>query len=73
MKQELELATPHTINEDTESLNVTLTVDLSQWLVDENGKELNPTNPDNENAIDESIERSFESIFEDNDQDGKED
>lgn len=73
MEQELELNTPLVISEDTENLNVTLTVDLSQWFVDENGNELDPTNPDNENAIDESIERSFENIFEDNDRDGEDD
>ena len=73
MEQELELATPLTISEDTESLNVTLAVDLSQWFVDENGNQLDPTVPDNENAIDESIERSFEKAFKDNDQDGEED
>lgn len=73
MEQELELASPLTINEDTETLNVTLTVDLSKWFVDENNNELSPINPDNENAIDESIKRSFENIFEDNDRDGEED
>lgn len=73
MEQELELNTPLVISEETENLNVTLTVDLSEWFVDENGNELDPTNPDNENAIDESIERSFENIFEDNDRDGEDD
>lgn len=73
MEQEIELTSPLEISEDTENINVTLTVDLSEWFVDENGNALDPTNPDNEDAIDESIERSFEEAFEDNDEDGEED
>lgn len=73
MKQELELTTPLVIDGDTGNLNVTLTVDLSQWFTDEDGNPINPANPDNENAIDESIKRSFEGAFEDNDQDGEQD
>ena len=73
MDQELELLSPLNITEDTGSINVTLTVDLSEWFVDENGSPLDPTSGANENAIDESIERSFEDAFEDNDEDGEED
>lgn len=73
MEQEIELSSPLVISEDTESINTTLTVDLSQWFVDANGNLLNPTNPDNQSAIDESIERSFEDAFEDSDEDGAED
>lgn len=73
MDQELELATPLVITEDTESINVTLRVDLSNWFVDENGNPLDPFSIDNASDIDDSIERSFENAFEDNDQDGEED
>ncbi|WP_440998515.1 hypothetical protein [Fodinibius sp. SL11] len=73
MDQEIELASPLIIDEDQGSINVTMTVDISKWFVDETGNALNPTNPDNRNAIDESIERSFEDAFEDNDGDGEED
>ncbi len=73
MDQELELSTPLNITEDTDRINVTLTVNLSEWFVDENGNPLDPTLADNKNAIDESIERSFEKAFEDDDEDGEED
>ncbi|NGP75281.1 hypothetical protein G3570_01440 [Balneolaceae bacterium YR4-1] len=73
MEQELELSTPLNITEDTDRINVTLTVNLSEWFVDENNNPLDPTLVDNENAIDESIKRSFEDAFEDDDEDGEED
>lgn len=73
MEQEIELASPLEIDQDTENINVTLTVDISQWFIDEDGNVLDPNNPENEDAIDESIERSFEDAFEDNDEDGEED
>lgn len=72
MKQEIELSPPLTIDEDTENINVTMRVDLSQWFVDENGNPIDPTNTNMRNEIDDSIERSFEA-FEDNDEDGEED
>ncbi|MDX1587148.1 MAG: hypothetical protein R3222_10395 [Balneolaceae bacterium] len=73
MDQEIEFSTPLNITEDTDRINVTLTVDLSEWFTDENGNPLDPTLVDNENAIDDSIERSFEDAFEDDDEDGEED
>jgi len=73
MEQEIELASPLVIEENQENLNVTMTVDISKWFVDENGNPLDPTNPDNRNSIDESIEGSFEDAFKDNDEDGEED
>jgi len=62
-----------TINEDTQNIKVTLTVDVPKWFIDENGNDLDPTNPDNANAIDESIKRSFDKVFEDNDRDSESD
>lgn len=73
MEQELELATPLVITEDTENINVTLKVDVSNWFVDESGNQLDPLNPNNVSDIDDSIERSFENVYEDNDLDGEED
>jgi len=73
MEQEIELNTPLSITEDSGPANLTMLVDLSEWFMDENGKLLNPTNPENENAIDDSIRRSFEDIFKDNDKDAQED
>lgn len=73
MEQEMELTTPLIITEDTENINVTLKVNVSNWFVDESGNQLDPLNPDNESDIDDSIERSFENVYEDNDLDGEED
>lgn len=73
MEQEIELTTPLTITEDSGPVSVTLSVDLSEWFVDENGNLLNPTVAENQNAIDDSIRRSFEEVFKDNDRDGRED
>lgn len=72
MEQEIELGSPLIIEEGQGNINVTLTIDLSRWFVDENGNELDPTLEDNRDEIDESIKRSFEA-FEDNDEDGEED
>ncbi|MDX1670742.1 MAG: hypothetical protein R3211_00270 [Balneolaceae bacterium] len=71
MSQEHEFATPLLVEEGQE-VNVTLLVDISQWFVDANGNDLDPTDPNNASEIDESIERSVE-LFEDNDEDGVED
>lgn len=72
MEQEIELGSPLVIEERQGNINVTLTIDLSRWFVDENGNNLDPTLEDNRDEIDESIKRSFEA-YEDNDEDGEED
>lgn len=71
MEQEHELAEPLVLEEGSD-INVTLSVDLSTWFVDELGNNLDPTIEDNRDAIDESIKRSFEA-FEDDDEDGNDD
>lgn len=71
MSQEHEFATPLMVEEGQE-VNVTLLVDISQWFVDENGNDLDPTDENNRSEIDDSIKRSVE-VFEDNDEDGIED
>ena len=71
MEQEIALAQPLILQENQEA-NVTLTVDLSQWFVDQQGNELDPTIVENQDAIDESIKRSFEG-FEDHDMNGIDD
>lgn len=72
MEQELELAHPLVINDDTGNTNLTLSVDLSLWFKNENGTTLDPTAENNRSRIDDSIKRSFEA-FKDNDKDGEED
>lgn len=72
MEQEIELASPLLIDEQTESINVTMSVDLSQWFVSETGSDLDPTDENVRDQIDESIKRSFEA-FQDDDEDGEDD
>ncbi len=69
---ELELANNIEILESDNNLDITLTVDISGWFLDEHGNPLDPRNIDHESEIDESIKRSFEA-FEDNDRDGDDD
>lgn len=69
---ELEFNTPITIEEGNQVYDITLNVDMSAWFMDEQGNPLDPRNFDQVNAIDESIERSFEA-FKDEDRDGNED
>lgn len=71
MEQEIELNTPLVIEDGQGNINVTLSVDLGQWFVDENGNDLDPTLEDNRDKIDDSIKRSFKA-FKDDDEDGNE-
>ena len=73
MEQKIELNAPLEIAEDSGPVNLTMLVDLSEWFMDENGNSLAPNNPENKNAIDDTIRRSFEDIFKDNNKDGQED
>lgn len=69
---EIEPAYNIEINENDVNFDITLSIDVSQWFMDEQGNPLDPRNFEHANAIDESIERSFD-VFEDNDRDGDDD
>lgn len=69
---EIEPAYNIEITENDINFDITLSIDVSKWFLDEQGNPLDPRNFEHENAIDESIERSFD-VFEDNDRDGDDD
>jgi hypothetical protein len=70
-KQDLHLETPVTVDENGVA-NLTITVDPFTWFVDGTNT-LDPTNPANENDIDNKIKESFKKAFRDNNHDGNED
>jgi hypothetical protein len=69
--QELEFENLLVVGENT-ATNLTIAVDPSSWFYKE-GVLLDPTNPSNENDIDNNIEHSFKKAFKDNDHDGDDD
>lgn len=71
-KQRIPFETPLEITENTESINVTLTVDVQSWFVDEDGINLNPLLDDDESDIEDAMKDSFKAI-EDKDKDGRQD
>lgn len=69
--QDLKLENPVEVNE-TETANLTITVDPSTWFI-VNGDVVDPTDPANENDIDNNIKDSFKKCFKDNDHNGQQD
>ena len=70
-KQDLKLETP-VIVEENGIANLTITVDPFTWFADSTNT-LDPTDPANENDIDNNIKESFKKAFRDNNHDGDED
>lgn len=70
-KQDLHLENPVTVDENGVA-NLTITVDPFTWFTD-GINILDPTNPVNENDIDNKIKESFKKAFRDNNHDGNED
>ena len=70
-KQDLHLENPVTVDENGVA-NLTITVDPFTWFTDGTNI-LDPTNPENENDIDNNIKESFKKAFRDNNHDGNED
>lgn len=68
----IKLNPPLNISDSLSSYNATVKVDVNQWFVDQNGNIIDPTNPDNAEAISHAIQRSFHA-FEDNNHDGHDD
>lgn len=66
--QDLKLETPIEVNEN-EIANLTITVDLLSWFSDGTTL-LDPTDPANENDIDNNIKDSFKKCFRDDNHDG---
>jgi hypothetical protein len=70
-KQDLHLENPVTVDENGIA-NLTITVDPFTWFTDGTNI-IDPTNPANENDIDNKIKESFKKAFRDNNHDGNED
>jgi len=69
---ELEFPGNITIGEANTTIDITLRIDPSSWFTDDSGNELDPSNFNDVDEIEENIENSFEA-FEDDDRDGEED
>lgn len=64
-KQRVDIDPPLVIDEDGLEVNVTLTVDVDSWFMDEDGNPLNPLEEDDEDEIDDAIRRSFRGFRDD--------
>ena len=63
---------PSPVTVDASSKNLTVSVDVSTWFKDASGAVIDPTNAENESAIERSIRASFRA-FEDDNHDGDDD
>ena len=74
-EQEIDLSPPLVVEENTETIALTLSVDLATWFTD-GGSLIDPNTAlhhgVNEERVENNIEQSFE-IFEDDDEDGEPD
>jgi hypothetical protein len=70
-KQDIKLVNPVVV-ESNGVANLTITVDPFTWFAD-GSNIFDPTNPANENDIDNNIKESFKKAFRDNNHDGNED
>ncbi len=68
-KQRVDIDPPLVIDEEGLDVNVTLTVDVNSWFMDEDGNPLNPLEEGDEDEIDDAIRRSFRG-FRDDDRQG---
>ncbi len=57
------------INISTTKLNLTMIINKLQWFL-QNGGEIDPRNPSNEDTIDDNIRNSFKNVFKDDDRNG---
>lgn len=67
---EFEFNPPIQIDENTKSVDINLMINIDTWFVDGSGNELDPTDPNNREQIEENIKNSFEA---DKDEDDEED
>jgi hypothetical protein len=71
-EESIHLNPPLNVSDTLSSYNATIKVYVDQWFVDRNGNTLDPTDPNNMDAIEHAIQRSFRA-FKDNNEDGHED
>lgn len=71
---EFEFNPPIEISETTNSVAIDLMVDVSSWFVDGSGNDLDPTDPNNHDQIEENINNSFDAEDDiDDDEDDEDD
>lgn len=70
---EFEFNPPIQIDENTTNVDINLIVDINSWFLDEAGNDLDPTDPDNKEQIEENIEKSFKAEKDEDDLDDEED
>ena len=75
-EQELDLNPPLVVTDETESLNLTISIDIDTWFRRPLGDLVNPESANkggaNEDLVEDNIEASIEA-FEDDDEDGDDD
>ena len=71
-EQRSPLIPPLDVDAGGAAVNLTFVMDTRQWFSDGQGGRLDPRDPGNTDAIEENIESSID-IFEDDDEDGRED
>jgi len=71
-EESINLNPPLIVSDTLSSYNATIQVFVDKWFVDRNGNTLDPTDPNNTEAIEHAIQRSFQA-FKDNNEDGHED
>lgn len=69
-EQEKEFNPPLTLDENSPTTNIVLTLDMSTWFMDENGNPLDPRLESNRSKIENNIKNSID-VFEDEDDDGE--
>jgi hypothetical protein len=72
LREEQKHETDMTVTVDGTTKNLTLTIDMTNWFKDANGRDLDPRLEANREAIEDNIKASID-IFEDEDEDGMND
>lgn len=71
-EQEMEFNDPLVLNQNSPSTNIVLLIDTATWFFDNSGNFLDPRISANKSQIEENIKNSID-VFEDEDDDGKDD
>lgn len=71
-EQEREFNPPLTLDENSPSTSIVLTIDIDAWFMDGNGTPLDPSSPSNKSIIEDNIKNSID-VFEDKNDDGEKD
>ena len=66
---EFEFNPPIQIDENTNNIDINLMINIDTWFVDDSGNELDPTDPNHHEQIEENIENSFEADKDEDDDD----